>query len=122
MGSSRFPFALASLLALLVGCATPTTHLAKPEALQQGILGFLQDNRSTREEILLQLGTPMAQFEGERILTYAFMPNAKGEWQRVGRWAMNNRGRHEYGPGTCSLVLVFDAKGVLAKHSLVVAQ
>jgi|GEM_PF-1320003 len=104
------------------GCVrSPVLQPAKPELLREGPLGFLQDGKTSREEVLLQLGTPMAQFEGERILTYAFTHGPKGEWLRIGRWDPRE-GRYYYLPGTCSLVLVFGTDGVLTRHSLVMSQ
>jgi hypothetical protein len=94
---------------------------ARPEKLFQGLLAFLVDGKSRRDEVLLRLGPPMAQFEGERILTYAFREDERGEWQRVVRSTFSD-GRHLYPPGTSSLVLVFGPDGVLLRHSLVVAR
>ena len=108
--------------ALAAGCNAPTVQPAPPERLEQGQLAFLQPGKTTRENVLLHLGTPMAQFEGERILTYAFNRDAQGQWQRVGRWSANGQGRFDYAPGTCSLVLVFGPDGVLLRQSLILSQ
>jgi hypothetical protein len=105
---------LAALLFMpLSGCQTPP---AIPGA-SPGLLNFVQDGRTTREEIMLKLGQPSASFEQERILTYRIghdpaqgyylvAPNQLRQWQDV---------RH-------SLVLVFDGGGVLLKHTLVPVQ
>ncbi len=104
------------------GC-TPAPELqpARPEKLFQGMLAFLEDGKCTREQVLLRLGPPMAQFEGERILAYAFREDAQGEWRLEAR-AVVSDGRLSYPPGTSSLVLVFSADSVLLRHSLVVAR
>lgn len=110
------------LVALVPGCKpAPQLMPARPEKLFQGLLAFLVDGKSRRDEVLLRLGPPMAQFEGERILTYAFREDERGEWQRVVRSTFSD-GRHLYPPGTSSLVLVFGPDGVLLRHSLVVAR
>jgi hypothetical protein len=108
-------------LALLAGCTPPLLRQAEPAELQVAWLAFLSDGKTTREEVLLRLGTPSAQLEGERILTYAFSRNAAGAW----RPATRSWGRAQEAPiftddQISSLVLVFAADGRLVRHSLVV--
>ena len=58
-------FLLVLTLALtLVGCATPQI---KGHA---DLLNFLADGKTTKEEVLVQLGQPSGKFEQEKILTY----------------------------------------------------
>jgi hypothetical protein len=80
--------------------------------------------KTTREEVLLQLGTPAAHFEGERILTYAYVKGSGDAWVRVGRYWNREKQAFEYlgRSGNCNLVLVFGADGRLVRHSLVVSQ
>jgi hypothetical protein len=87
-------------------------------------LAFLRDGQTTREEVLMRLGTPNAHFEGDRILTYAFWKFSAGAWIRRGRtWAtLNEALRPGYHPPTDDLVLVFGPDGILLRHSLVVAR
>ena len=114
---------IVSAAALSLAACRPAPELqpARQEVLHQGLLAFLADVKTTRQEALLQLGAPAAQFEGERILTYAFRADDKGEWRRVERRS-NREGRANYLPGTSSLVLVFGSDGVLIQHSLVGAR
>lgn len=117
-------------IALLVGCTPPVLRQAAPAEIHQDRLAFLADGKTTREEVLLRLGTPGAHFEGERILTYAFRRSSTGGWLREGRsWTVEQTvARHEnlvpvyrsYRVG--NLVLVFGADGRLARHSLVVQE
>ena len=110
-------------LVLLAGCTPPLLRQARPAELRAEWLAFLVDGKTTREEVLLRLGTPSAHFEGERVLTYAFSRRPAGARTREGRsldleqrvpvfrvYRMEN------------LVLVFAADGSLVRHSLVVSE
>ena len=105
------------------GCATPKVQPADPQLVfKSDLLGFLQDGVTTREEVVMKLGIPSAQIEGEKILMYQLKADENGKWHMVApRWNMNT-GLRTWSEGTCSLVLVFGGDGVLQKHSLVMAQ
>ena len=117
-------WAAAPLALLLLACTPPVLQLGDPALLRIGSLAFLQDGRSTREEVLLNLGTPSAHFEGDRILTYALWKSSGGTWIRQGRGLGTNPvgSPPAYTQPTDNLVLVFDANGVLTRHNLVVAR
>jgi len=112
------------LLGVLAGCATPKVQpLPAEQVIRSDLLSFIQDGVTTREEVLLKLGTPSAQFEGQRILTYQIRIDKDGVahvfWPR----------RSELNPALTnweqdihSLVLVFGPNGMLEKHSLVGAK
>jgi len=98
-------------------CA-PTQQIVNRET-EAKWLSYLEDGRTTKEDVLLRLGLPSAQFEGERILTYRMMLSkeeglvvvsreldARDPW--LSQWA-----KAEY-----SLVLVFDEQHILRRHSL----
>jgi len=108
---------------LATGCATPKVQPADPQLVfKSDLLGFLQDGVTTRDEVVLKLGIPSAQIEGEKILMYQLRADENGKWHLVApRWNVNT-GLRTWSEGTCSLVLVFGEKGVLQKHSLVTAQ
>ncbi len=88
----------------LTGCETPPKGNAR-------LLDFLQDGKTTREAVYLQLGEPSGVFEAGRILTYRLAEDKGGYLlllqPRIG-WT-----------GLYSLVLSFDAAGTLTRHSLV---
>lgn len=108
-------------LVLLAGCTPPVLRQAEPAEIQVAWLAFLSDGKTTREEVLLRLGTPSAQLEGERILTYAFSRNAAGAWRPAARsWGRAQRAPIFSDGRISSLVLVFAADGRLVRHSLVV--
>ena len=106
-------------LALGIACVSPSARQEKAQTFEAALLGPIQDGRTTRQEVLLRLGTPTATFEGGRILTYDFVAGQDGEWHRAGSgqasdWAYPH-------PRTSSLVLVFGPDDRLVRHSLVKA-
>lgn len=111
------------LAGLLTACATPRIQSAGAELLSTPLLSFIRDGVTTREEVLLKLGAPSADFEEHRILTYRLVPDREGTlhvlWPRA---STTRSGFTEWAPGVYSLVLVFKGDGVLEKHSLVVAK
>lgn len=112
------------LLMALAACATPKVQAIPAEqVIRSDLLSFVHDGVTTREEVLLKLGTPSAQFEGQRILTYQIRIDKDGGasvfWPRRSEL---HPGLTHWEPGVYSLVLVFGADGVLAKHSLVGAK
>lgn len=117
-------------LAMLVGCTPPLLRQAHPAELQAEWLAFLVDGKTTREEVLLRLGTPSAHFEGERILTYAFSRSSTGGWVREGKSKAGGTTLvrdDSFAPAyrsyrVSNLVLAFAADGRLARHSLVVPE
>ena len=120
MGRS-LPLAPLLGLVLLAGCTPPVLRQAEPAELQVAWFAFLDDGRTTREEVLLRLGTPSAQLEGERVLTYAFSRNAAGAWGPAARsWGRAQQAPIHAERHIQSLVLVFAADGRLVRHSLVV--
>ena len=74
--------AIASV-AMLAGCATPKIQLADAQLLLNSELTFIKDGETTREEVVLKLGVPSAQREGDRILMYQFRAGEDGKLNRV---------------------------------------
>ena len=88
----------------LAGCAGPA-----PRG-QKGILDFLQDGTTTKQEITLHLGAPGATYEKDRILTYRLGRD------EAGYYALPNKTDWS---GVCSnLILALGDNGVLRRHSL----
>ncbi|RMF21981.1 MAG: hypothetical protein D6760_08370 [Deltaproteobacteria bacterium] len=112
------------ILAFLTACTTPKVQpLPAADIIRSDLLSFVRDGVTTREEVLLKLGTPSAQFEGGRILTYQIRVGDDGiarvYWPR--RSELHPALTH-WEPEIYSLVLVFRNEGVLEKHSLVSAR
>jgi hypothetical protein len=107
------------ILALAGGCETPRIQTADPQILLKSELAFINDGVTTREQVVLKLGVPSAQFEGERIMIYQLLADKNGKWHLVAPTINQFNGLRIWGEGTCSLVLVFGTDGVLLKHSLV---
>jgi len=90
---------------LIAGCAGHIMTVDK--SIQQKWLPFIEDGKTTKEEVILKLGIPSAQFEGERILTYQMTFDEKEGFRVISRRAF------EY-----NLVLVFNERNILQKHRL----
>ena len=109
-----------AFMGMLAGCATPKIQVADAQLLLNSELAFIKDGETTREEVSLKLGVPSAQLEGDRILMYQFRAGEDGKWNLVSPiFSGNLRG---WGSGTSSLVLVFDVRGILQKHSMVISK
>ena len=117
-------FSLVVLGLLVAACATPKVQpLPAERAMRSDLLSFIQDGITTRERVLLNLGTPSAQFENGRILTYQVRFHKSGALHLVGpRRSAENPLLTNWEPGILSLVLVFGPDGLLEKHSLVGAE
>ena len=114
---------LAPVLSLfwLMSCETPHIEPIQLDDIENApVIAFIKDGVTTRQQVLLNLGTPSAQFEGERILTYQLRADSEDQvrvfWPR----------RSEIHPiltdwqrDIFSLVLVFDSSGTLLTHSIV---
>ena len=100
------------IIAFVAGCATPAIPGASRELLK-----FIEIGHTTREEVLLKLGQPSAAFEQEKILTYRV-----GEDLKQGYYLVSPKAVLPWQAVRYSLVLVFDANGVLQRQNLVSAQ
>lgn len=121
-------FLLIVLGFVVTGCAaTPKIQsISAEQASRSDLLSFLREGMTTREEVLLKLGTPSMRFEGERILTYQIRIAKNGAahvfWPRRSELELENSWLTHWEPGIHSLVLVFGPHGVLEKYSLVEAK
>ena len=79
-----------------------------------GLINFLREGATTREEVILQLGQPSASFEHERILTYRL-----GEVRRAGLYLISPTNTLPWADVRYSLVLIFDGSGRLERKGLV---
>ena len=88
----------------LAGCAS------EPEG-RADLLEFLRDGSTTRTQVELALGEPSAQFESSRVLAYRLRRDRGG-------YVLLRR-RDDWAAVQYDLMLLFDADGVLQRHSLV---
>jgi hypothetical protein len=88
----------------LAACAAPVG--------KAGLLDFLADGTTPKEEAFLRLGEPSATFEREQILTYRLAKDEAG-------YILGAPGSYRYVGSAFSLVLVFGENGVLRRHALV---
>jgi hypothetical protein len=78
---------------------------------RKDLLDFLDAGVTRRDDVQLQLGEPAAQYDGQRVLAYRLVKDDAG-YVIVGQ--RNNWLGVQY-----NLMLVFDADGILRRHSLV---
>jgi len=119
MVKRAIPF-LAALCLLGIGCAPPRlVPVADPAWFAKSELGFIRAEETTREQILLKLGTPAARFEDDRILTYLIGFEETGKAHLYAPRVLGADGVGYWEPGTYSLVLAFRPDGVLQRYGLV---
>ncbi len=99
---SRF-LALLAIICVLPGCATNLGH--------KDLLDFLNDGTTRSEEVHQKLGQPTGRYEDSRIQTYR-LGKDEGGYFLVGSTL-------DWSEAQYSLVLVFDADGILRRHSLI---
>jgi len=95
---------VACSLILLAGCAS--TPVGRGD-----LLDFLTVGVSTREDVILKLGEPNSTYEDARILAYRLSRDEGG-------WIILDQ-PHAWRSVRINLVVVFNDKGVLTRHSLV---
>jgi len=107
------------LILLLSGCAETKLQTVDDSILQQQ-LALLEDGKTTKEDILIKFGIPSSQFEGERILTYRLRFNQKENRFEVVSVEVDRRDPRfrEWLQTEYNLVLVFDEKHILQRHSM----
>ena len=106
------------VILLLSGCAQTLQTVDDPTLHQQ--LALLEDGKTTKQDILLRFGIPSGQFEGERIFTYRLRYNQKENRFEVISAEVDRRDPRfrEWVQTEYNLVLVFDEKHILQKHSM----
>jgi len=101
--SIRKVFIYFCCMLLLIGCAHTLT-VADSE-VERKYLPWLEDGKTKKEEVQKRLGLPSVEFEGGRLWTFRLdLDQEKGFVSTY--------------PAIYSLVLVFDEKSTLKKHSL----
>ena len=107
------------IILLLSGCAETRLQTVDDATLQQQ-LALLEDGKTTKEDILLKFGIPSSQFEGERILTYRLRFNQKENRFEVVSREVDRRDLRftDWIQTEYNLVLVFDERHILQKHSM----
>lgn len=109
-------------LIFVIACSSPRIRPLSPEEMMTH-LPQLADGQTTKEEVLLSLGIPSAQFEGESILTYQMRRAADGGLHVVSRHVSSSDPRFRSWPkGTYDLVLVFGRDQVLTRHALLLVE
>jgi len=98
----------------LMACTAHKVQTIDPGVTRHTSLSFLKDGQTTKKEVRSKLeSSPSAQFEDGRIFTYRL----DGKYQAVQR--PSGQSPTPWHRAQYSLVLVFDAAGILQRHSLV---
>lgn len=115
----RFAAIGSMILLLLAGCAETRLQTVDDSILQRQ-LALLEDGKTTKQDILLKFGIPSSQFEGERIFTYRLRFNQNEKRFEVISREVDRRDPRfaEWMQTEYNLVLVFDEKHILQKHSM----
>jgi hypothetical protein len=106
------------LVTLLCGCATQAPP-AKVTEIEAQHLGFVRDGVTSREQALLQLGLPSGQFEGERIMTWRLCYNGEVLFPIAAERAPDDPRYTMWRVPAYNLVLVFDARNLVQRHSFI---
>jgi hypothetical protein len=94
-------------LSLLAACSTP------PLRGEPGLLDFLADGATPRSEVVARLGQPTRCLRSGEICTYRVSHDEAGQYVKL------EVGGSNWMDTDGSLVLVFDADGVLQRHAIV---
>jgi outer membrane protein assembly factor BamE (lipoprotein component of BamABCDE complex) len=115
----RFTAITFLILLLASGCAETKLHTVD-ESMMQHQVAPLEDGKTTKQDILLKFGIPSAQFKGERIFTYRLRyKKEQNRFEVVSRETDRRDPRFaDWGWTEYNLVLVFDEKHILQKHSM----
>ncbi|HXZ96249.1 MAG TPA: hypothetical protein VEG37_04260 [Burkholderiales bacterium] len=97
---------------LAAGCAASTVAPADPKVVGQ-VLPFIQDGKTSKKEVLSQLGDPDYRHEGGRILAYKMWMCAREEQVPF------TEETRCMDSGAYNLVLVFGPQNLVERHSLV---
>ena len=122
----------------IAGCSIVVTQQDSQFVSER--LPFIQDGRTSREEILDRMGEPANRYENGRILTYVLCVNGQQLHVEKGdsRDCRNKRLKENYSfsgneiprgaetyyvsSGTYHLVLVFGSSGLVEKHGMVLVE
>ena len=106
------------------GCFVLTNAFIQPNTTS---LEFLKDGETTKDTVILRLGSSFVTFEEQRILSYRLGKTREGYFAlaRSGQPASSFAVNEPAGPGWLgglegkwNLILVFDEIGILRKHAL----
>ncbi len=113
----RRVLAFLCLPVLVLACASKYYYVNDIE-LQQKWLPFVEDGTTTKREIEQTLGQPTTRYEDGKIWAYSIQLT-EARAGEIGILEPETTGIPESYVGHYSLVLVFDEKNILKRHSLV---
>ena len=108
-GVSRFSRLVLVGMVFTAACSTESPQAPHGNS---ALLDFLHDGKTTRTEVVENLGEPSKTLESERILTYRIDSLEDG-------YIINRQCLSGWGGSAISLVLVFDDSAILKAHAMV---
>jgi hypothetical protein len=115
----NFAATLAVTLLAFCGCAATQPPIPPPGQLERDHLDFIRDGATSREQVLLRLGIPSAQFEGARIMTYRLFFNGTDLLPLPVEVSTEDPRYRTWSQPTYNLVLVFDGRNFIERHSFI---
>ncbi len=94
------------IVAWLTACTPEIQQIDTLELLDKRI-GFLEDGRTTRQQVLLELGQPQGRYESDRIFVYVLDTPTDTTGTKIKQY---------------HLVTVFGEGDVVREHSVVVSR
>jgi len=130
MKASAITCVVLCIIMVLHGCSAPETRKVDDQVVASN-LSFIRDGKTSRSEILAQLGQPASVYENGRIVIYWLQEGSSGELQattkNMAALGIDTRsyqhnsvyGSIESKSGYYNLILVFTDNDILEEHSLV---
>ena len=105
------------VICIAIGCTQEKPVRPTVAQIEAGPLSYIRDGQTRRDQITAKLGKPTGEFESRRIVTYHMYCRLDDAFavQRGGSMSYGQ----SWGFATHQLVLVFDDRQVLVRHSLI---
>lgn len=113
-------FYILLVVVIIMGCSRKVSRVdlnTNSDSVNFGILNFLKNNKTERQEIISRLGEPRCKYEDGRIITYCLI---KDENEELLVSSITCEFEYKFKAELCmyNLVLVFSPYNKLIKHSL----
>jgi hypothetical protein len=117
----RYSFILIILSTLLISCTTlPQDLYVDISEVHKKQLTFIEDGRTSKEDVYLKLGIPSGQFNNNTILAYRLTMGKDEQLTPVSQERdITLPYAYQWRLANFTLVLVFDEQDILTKHSLI---
>jgi hypothetical protein len=110
-----------ALALISLGCTTPDIKPVNIDELQASpLLAFIENGRTSREEMISRFGMPYSEYEQGLIVTYLFYEPFSGDfelWRSIDPYGF--RRSPDKNSRICTLVNVYGQQNLLVEHALV---